>query len=60
MEWEYPSIQGTPYQAYVDAVVSEVIDGGGAQEAGIKVNDMIIAIDGEQVESFAQLVNNIL
>lgn len=43
------------FQNFSGLVVSEVIDGGGAQEAGIKVNDMIIAIDGEQVESFAQL-----
>lgn len=40
---------------YAGLVVSEVIDGGGAQKAGIKVNDIIYSIDDEVVESFAQL-----
>lgn len=40
---------------YAGLVVSEVIDGGGAEKAGIKVNDIIYSIDGEVVDSFAQL-----
>lgn len=43
------------YENITGLVVSDIIPGGGAEKAGVKVNDMIIAIDGEKVESFAQL-----
>ena len=43
------------YTSQYGLVVSEVIDGGGAKEAGIEANDVIISIDDKQVSSFAEL-----
>lgn len=36
-------------------VVSEATEGGSAQEAGIKANDIIISVDGAEVNSYADL-----
>ena len=36
-------------------VVSEVIPGGSAEEAGIQANDVITAIDGQEVSGYADL-----
>ena len=36
-------------------VISEVLDGGGAQAAGIEKNDMITAVDDTKVSSYADL-----
>lgn len=37
------------------AIVSEVIEGGGAQEAGLQVNDVITSINNVEVKSYADL-----
>ena len=37
------------------AVVAEVLDGGGADEAGIESGDVIVAFDGEAITSMSEL-----
>lgn len=40
----------------VDGVlISEVIEGGGASEAGLQKNDIITAVDGQKISSYADL-----
>ncbi|MEM9529625.1 MAG: Do family serine endopeptidase [Pseudomonadota bacterium] len=60
-------IQGEPVTAviadYYDldtvrgAVVTEVSEGSGAEEAGLKIDDVIIAVDGQSIDNFNDLRN---
>ncbi len=46
------------YYGYEDtkgAVISEVVEGGAAEKAGLKAGDIIIAIDGNTIDSFTDL-----
>ncbi len=43
------------YYSLKGVVVSEVIEGGSAQKAGIEANDIITAIDDQQVNTYADL-----
>ncbi len=38
------------------ALVREVLDGGGAAQAGLRPNDLIVAVDGDEVTSVDELI----
>ena len=46
----------TPWRPKLEAIVGETVDGYPAQQAGILANDLIVAADGQVVDSWQQLV----
>lgn len=42
-------------QPYTPAIAAKIMEGSAAEQAGIQVDDKIIAVNGEQIEKFEQL-----
>jgi len=47
----------TTWWPNVDARIGEVVEGGAAAAAGMRVDDLIVAVDGEAIENWQALVN---
>ncbi|MGB1239965.1 MAG: RIP metalloprotease RseP [Pseudomonadales bacterium] len=45
-----------PFRPVVVPVISTVVEGGRAQEAGLKTGDRVLSVDGEAIENWAELV----
>ena len=48
-----------PWRPRIDPVIDQAVDGGAAAEAGIQSGDRIVAVEGEPVERWAELVESI-
>ena len=49
----------TRYQPPLEPVIAEIVGGGAAQSAGLKVGDVITAINGQRIESWRQVVTTV-
>ena len=45
-----------PYQPLVQPVLGRLVEGGAAQRAGLKVNDLILSANGEPIENWGKWV----
>ena len=60
MNYEYYKIFYFVGKVDFPPVVGSVISGGAAEQAGIKVKDRILTINGVKIENFAQKTINFL
>ena len=52
-----PRIGVEPYRPPIPPVVDEVVNGSAAQRAGLKAGDRILAVDGQPIERWEELVD---
>lgn len=45
-----------PWRPSLDPVIGEIVSGGSADRAGLQPGDRIVAVDGQEVESWSELV----
>ncbi len=45
-----------PWQPHISAAVGETVPGGAAEAAGLQPGDVVLAVDGESVENWQELV----
>jgi regulator of sigma E protease len=46
-----------PYRPPIPPVIDEVVDGSAAQQAGLKPGDRVVAVDGQPIERWEELVD---
>lgn len=54
-----PSLGLTPWQPEIPAVLGQVIEGEAAAEAGLRVGDEVVAVDGEPVADWMAFVDRV-
>ncbi len=47
---------GSPYYTSEGVLITEVIEGGSAERAGLKANDIVVSLNGQSVSSYADMV----
>ncbi|MCL7939570.1 sigma E protease regulator RseP [Halomonas sp. ATCH28] len=54
-----PSLGLTPWQPEIPAVLGQVVEGEAAAEAGLRVGDEVVAVDGEPVADWMAFVDRV-